>query len=181
MRPAKSVVFAGVPTLHAGGSAMEEARITVRLRVRAIPYVDPLGLYAQLRAERGVEEVFLLESLAGPEEDSREALVGVGRILSISVRGTRVTLSGLSALYPRLAAYPGAEWTFDGRAGFVLGTRGALWRLLRAIQDCFAVHGAADLSGLRFGFFGCFGYDIIHAIEKLPTRIAAQEDEAPDL
>lgn len=160
---------------------MEEGRITARLRVRAIPYVDPLGLYAQLRAERGVEDVFLLESLAGPEQDSREALVGVARILSVSVRGTRVTLSGLSALYNRLASYPGAEWTFDGQAEFVLRTRASLWPLLRAIQDCFAVQGPADLSGLRFGFFGCFGYDIIHAIENLPTRIAAQADEVPDL
>src|SRR6185437_6705708 len=143
-------------TVAKRGSAVDEGRITARLRVRAIPYVDPLGLYAQLRAERGVEEVFLLESLAGPEADSREALVGVGRILSISVRDTRVTLSGPSALHPRLAAYPGAEWTFDGQAGFVLDTRAALWRLLRAIQDCFAVHGPADLNGLRFGFFGCF-------------------------
>lgn len=53
----------------------------------------------------------------------------------------------------------------EGQAEFVLSTRAALWRLLRAIQECFAVHGPADLGGLRFGFFGCFGYDIIHAID----------------
>jgi anthranilate synthase component 1 len=160
---------------------MDDTQVVARLEMSTVPYREPLDLCLLLRERYGEEQVFLLESLAGPGQDSKEAMVGVGKILSVSVRGTHITVRGLDVVCDRIARHAAGDWTCVGDGEFTLGSRAALWEFLRSVERCFRVTGANDSTGFKFGFFGYFGYDVIQAIEKLSRRIPEEGDEPPDV
>ncbi|MEV5820322.1 anthranilate synthase component I family protein [Micromonospora haikouensis] len=125
---------------------------TERHRVRV---ADPFAAYLALRRRFGADQVYLLESPAGPAGDTRHAYVGFGELLSVAVTGRAVTVTGR----PALAAAARA------RAAGVDG----LEEVLRVVQELFdAPAGTGDFS---FGFLAFLGYDAARHFERLPYLI----------
>ena len=127
---------------------------------RALPAADPLTTYLALTERFGVDEVYLLESPSGPETDCRHAVVGFGVLLTLSVYGNEVRLTGVPAVVEAVRSR--LSLPFDD-----------LWQLLREAQSAFPA--LPD-----FGFLSFFGYDAAHHVERLPRTIPSNHDE-PDV
>lgn len=127
---------------------------------RALPAADPLTTYLALAERFGTDEVYLLESPSGPETDCRHAVVGFGVLLTLSVFGDEVRLTGVPAVVEAVRSR--ISLPFDD-----------LWELLRQAQSAFPP--LPD-----FGFLSFFGYDTAHYVEELPRTIARNHDE-PDV
>ncbi|UNO41489.1 anthranilate synthase component I family protein [Streptomyces sp. MST-110588] len=95
----------------------------VRVTSSELPSHDPLHLYEALAGPLGAEEVFLFESLAGPEKDRRSAVVGFGRLAEIRVYARHVEIAGPAALRGAvLAVADAAGMTADpGATGATTG------------------------------------------------------------
>ncbi|GLZ35164.1 anthranilate synthase component I [Lentzea sp. NBRC 105346] len=130
---------------------------------RALPALDPLTAYLALAERFGEDEVYLLESPSGPATDRRQAVVGFGVLLTISVTGTDVSITGEPAVVSAVR----------NRISAGLTDRRHLWELLRCAQSAFPE--IADL-----GFLSFFGYDTAHYVEDLPRTIPDSFD-APDV
>ncbi|MGW4106103.1 anthranilate synthase component I family protein, partial [Streptomyces sp. NPDC004976] len=69
-----------------------------------IPHVDALNLYQELSAIRTADDVYLFESLDGPDRDRHFAAVGCGRLAELRVHADRVELLAAGELGEALAA-----------------------------------------------------------------------------
>jgi len=127
---------------------------------RAVPAADPLTTYLALAERFGGDEVYLLESPSGPETDCRHAVVGFGVLLTLSVFGNEVRLTGVPAVVDAVRSK--MSLPFDD-----------LWEMLREAQCAFPP--TPD-----FGFLSFFGYDTAHHVERLPRTIPRSHDE-PDV
>ncbi|MET9630358.1 anthranilate synthase component I family protein [Lentzea sp. NPDC006480] len=127
---------------------------------RALPAADPLTTYLALAERFGTDEVYLLESPSGPETDCRHAVVGFGVLLTLSVYGGEVRLSGVPAVVEAVRSK--LSLPFDD-----------LWEMLREAQSAFPPTPG-------FGFLSFFGYDTAHHVEELPRTIPRDHDE-PDV
>lgn len=130
--------------------------------------VSALEAYAALRKTHAADQLFLLESLSGPEKKLQKSIVGVHPVLTLALKNNELTLTGESALCEALNPLLG---------GF------ALFEAFRKIETAFSVtyqNPALDLSP-RFGFFGLFSYDAVRYIETLPSLIAEDPDALPDV
>lgn len=142
---------------------------------------DPLAVYASLAGHFGGESVSLLESYAGPERDVRVSLLLIDPVLTVSIRGTRVELTGRPMVIERLAPVLAARgFVVDGDRAIELGARNRMWDLLRAVQFAFSVITDPDAKSFTFGFFGYLGYDVAWAIEDLPLDIE-RDGNLPDV
>ncbi|MFD6183024.1 anthranilate synthase component I family protein [Streptomyces goshikiensis] len=152
----------------------DQTRVTTR--THALPQVPTLPAYRALAERFGADEVYLLESAAGPIRDRRYQFVGFGVLLSVSVTDGVVRVEGRPELrrllLERARPLLGAEHA-DG--SFALRTFADLWPLLRATQSMFDAQGSPDR--FRFGFLGYFGYDTVRYVEELPYLI----EERPSL
>ncbi|MDX2918408.1 MULTISPECIES: 2-amino-4-deoxychorismate synthase SgcD [Streptomyces] len=153
------------------------APVRVRTRRLDVKETGSLPAYRALAEHFGPDEVYLLESAAGPARDRRHQFVGFGALLSLSVTDRAVRVEGVPALRGLLLERAGALLE-DGPQGLRLRTAGGLWSLLRAMRDMFDAEGSA--SGFRFGFLGFFGYDTARYIEDLPHLIETRPD-LPDV
>jgi anthranilate synthase component I len=156
------------------------APVAVTCVARDLSTVDAFETYRRLAAARGPQDVFLLESLAGPLRDTAQAVVGFGHLLSLEVAGRDVRLSGRPFLVDRMARGLRAAGVVAAEGSRLrMADAAGLFDLLRAAQAQFAVGGVEPSpGGYRFGFFGVFGYDVVHAIERLPKTIAAGQGRA---
>ncbi|NKE57573.1 anthranilate synthase component I family protein [Lentzea sp. PSKA42] len=127
---------------------------------RTLPGADPLTTYLALAERFGEEDVFLLESPSGPETDRRHAVVGFGVLLTLSVYGDDVRLTGVPAVVEAVRSRISLPFC-------------DLWELLREAQSTFPP--TPD-----FGFLSFFGYDTAHHVERLPRTIPCDHDE-PDV
>ena len=136
--------------------------------------IDGYEAYQTLSQKFNDRELFLLESLSGPDVDREKSLLGIHPVFTIKIYDLRVVLLGepamcdavLQALNARddlIESIKGHEFTLRGHS--------ALWDLLREIENCFDVTYADNAPPLQFGFFGYFGYDTIRYCEKVPHNI----------
>ncbi|MGP3633030.1 2-amino-4-deoxychorismate synthase SgcD [Streptomyces sp. 24-1644] len=147
---------------------MVSAPVRVRTRRLVVEELRALPAYRALAEHFGPDEVYLLESAAGPARDRRHQFVGFGALLSLSVTDRAVRIEGAPALRGLLLER--AEALLEtGPDGLRLRTPADLWTLLRAMRDMFDAEGST--SGFRFGFLGFFGYDTARYIEDLPHLI----------
>lgn len=153
--------------------------LSVSVDETILPPHDPLQLYTALRARTG-DDVFLLESLAAPEQDGNGAVVGHGRLAELQVHADRVTVDGVAtAVVAGLRAVADdlgmAELPGGARA---LADADQVWELLRAAQRAFAVETGVPTDSYAFGFLTTVGYGAAWHMERLPERSA---DGGPDL
>jgi anthranilate synthase component 1 len=148
----------------------------VRVTETRLPRHAPLDLYTLLRRELGAREVFLLESLGGPEEHRGPTAVGLGRLAEIRVHARHVEIDGapaLAAAFAECATGVGLTPEPSGDAGVLrLAPTGPeqIWRLLAAAQSLFQVDTALPPSSYTFGFLTSVAYEAAWHMEELPRR-----------
>ena len=160
-------------------AAAATPRIPVDLQRVPVDLSDPLAAYVALRDLVGPDQVFLLESLAGPLADTRASLAGVTGLLEVQVHRARVTFTGVPALVDAAAdALQRAGVTEpDGDGHRLTGDEG-LFELPRVLDAVFDVE--RDPARFGFGLLVFHGYDAVRYIERLPRLIDDPADPAPD-
>ncbi|WP_425247609.1 anthranilate synthase component I family protein [Streptomyces sp. NEAU-NA10] len=159
--------------------------VRVTTRTRGVPQPAMLPAYRALAERFGPDQVYLLESAAGPLRDRRYQFTGFGTLLSLSVTDGAVRVEGQPGLVglflerarPLLAQDAGAG-PGKGHASLRLRSFGDLWALLRTAQRMFDAEGSG--SRFRFGFLAYFGYDTVRYVEDLPYLIE-QRPDLPDV
>ncbi|MFH8385276.1 anthranilate synthase component I family protein [Kitasatospora sp. NPDC018058] len=154
------------------------AELRVTTRTHTLPQVPMLPAYRALAGRFGADEVYLLESAAGPIRDRRYQFVGFGALLSVSVTDGAVHVEGVPALRGLLLERIRPLLAEDADGALRLRTFADLWPLLRAAQSLFDAEGSA--TRFRFGFLGYFGYDTVRYVEELPYLIE-QRPDLPDV
>ncbi|MFB7915489.1 anthranilate synthase component I family protein [Streptomyces sp. NPDC056061] len=179
------------------------AGVHVTTHTHSLPPIPMLPAYQALAERFGPDQVYLLESTAGPVRDRRYQFVGFGALLTLSVTDGEVHVAGLPALCqllldraesllvaPSLASDGGGDSASgsgsssasasasDTEHRLRLRTPQDLWPLLRTAQATFDAQGSADR--FRFGFLGYFGYDTVRYIEELP-RLIDRRPALPDV
>lgn len=140
------------------------APLRVSVARTPLPPHAPLALATELRRLFGEDQVFLFESLAGPDEDCRFAAVGAEALARITVRDGRAALDGAPELVDRLSAL------VDRAAGDVQ-------RLLETLPGAFAVDTGVPLDSYAFGFLAVLGYEAAWHLEQLPPLAPGQDPE----
>ncbi|WP_337192058.1 anthranilate synthase component I family protein [Streptomyces sp. HUCO-GS316] len=140
---------------------------------------DPLRVYEALSRTRRQGDVYLLESLDGPEQDRLSAAVGWGLLAELRVYADRVELTAgrelADALTDALAAGPGRS-AADGSGTRVWAVSGPdeLWEILRRVQGAFEVDTDVPADTFAFGFLTTLSYEAAWSMEQLPQS----QDEA---
>ncbi|MFS1302064.1 anthranilate synthase component I family protein [Streptosporangium longisporum] len=152
-------------------------RVRVRTVRRTLPPTEALPAYLALAGRFGRDQVYLLESGEGPENDCRYHVTGFGALLTFSVTRGRVRVEGVPALREAVLRRVGPLLAGTGDR-LALRRPRDLWPVLRALQEAFQAEGSA--SRFRFGFLAYFGYDTARYIEELPCLIERGPD-VPDV
>jgi anthranilate/para-aminobenzoate synthase component I len=154
--------------------------IPVTLERAPAPFRMPFDVFNRLADALGENHVFIVESLSGPKPDTRSAVIGFNKLLTVEVRRRRVSITGSNIAVVEWAKariarkYPLVDGAHE------LPTLADIWDLLRDLQAGFAVQGPVSATAFDFGFFGYFGYDTAHFVEDLPYVIPPNTD-APDI
>ena len=112
----------------------------------------PLAVYHRVRASEG--PTFLLESVEHGERWGRYSFVGAAPLCSLTARGGATRLDG-AVSGPLRAAVEAAADPLEA---------------LRALLEGLAAPWQPDLPPLWAGAVGYLGWDVVHAIERLPAR-----------
>ncbi len=142
---------------------------------------DPFETFLRLRESEGEQEVFLLESLAGPAADKTRAVVGATPVLDIVVHDGIIELAGHRRwrdwARARMRHFERAREHHPGHR-FHLRERADLWQALRHLEQGFDIEGLNDRR-FGFGFVSLLSYDAVGYIEALP-RLIEPTDRTPD-
>ncbi|WP_198199465.1 anthranilate synthase component I family protein [Bifidobacterium apousia] len=131
--------------------------------------LDALSIYRRLRTRYREDQLFLLESLSGPDPDRNRSVIGFEPMLTLSVTDRVMTidplgnaqLAGLLETFGRIEQEVVRHPVPDIQEVFAV---------LRGIESSFAVSGGHE-GPFGMGWFGYFGYDTIFMIEDLEERI----------
>ena len=144
-------------------------------------FPQPLGAfqaYSCLKNHSEAKDLFLLESLSGPERALRKAMLGVNPLFTLRVKGLQLSLSGHPLLCQHVTKILAASPLLDQLRLLDLKS---LFEVLRLIESCFQVHYQGEFDfDYRFGFLGYFAYDAIQYIETMEHKITAGAD-LPDV
>ncbi len=119
--------------------------------------------YVCLKERAKAQDLFLLESLSGPDRALRKAILGIHPVLGLRVKNGQIELTGASQL---------VRW-----AGEVIQAVQArpVFEILRTLEKAFQVNYIGDFNfDYRFGFLGYIGYDAIQYIERIKQKIPDQ-------
>jgi anthranilate synthase component 1 len=155
--------------------------VAVQLDSRPIYGESAFAVFVRLREVYGDDQVCLLESLGGPEADSRRAFIGVSPLLDVTVRDAEIVLTGEKQLVDWANARLSELATVTSTSAGVheLSSRQSVWDALRHLQGGFDVSGADD-HNFGFGFVTVFSYDAVMYIEKIPQLIEERGSD-PDM
>ncbi|THV26515.1 anthranilate synthase component I family protein [Glycomyces paridis] len=142
---------------------------------------DPFESFMRLRESEGEQQVYLLESLSGPDADKTRALIGIGPVLDLVVRDGRIEVDGHERWRDWAAArLDGFDRVTAEPGGWRLAARSDLWDAMRHMESGFDLHGEPlDDRRFGFGFTTLLAYDAVSYIEHLP-RIIEPVDRVPD-
>lgn len=143
---------------------------------------DAMEVYLKLRSRFNDEQIFLLESLAGPVSDTQKSIIGFNPIFTIKIIKNIVELSGDNSIcsYVRkhLNMLLDLKWLTEN--SFNLINLKEVWDILRKIESAFNIEYKGVKTNLGVGFFGYLGYDTIRYVEDLPYLIQ-DESNVPEL
>ena len=134
----------------------------------SLKFRDPVRVFERLQSCLGRKNVYLLESLAGPEKDRKASYIGVFPEMSLELSASRVTFSGNKALVDKVIKVLEEKLFHCVNNCCELDSAHQFWDLLRAVQSAFVVENGSKGSDFSFGFFGYFGYEVCRAVENLP-------------
>ncbi|MBI0064350.1 anthranilate synthase component I family protein [Bifidobacterium polysaccharolyticum] len=131
--------------------------------------LDALAIYRRLCTRYREDQLFLLESLSGPDKDRNRSAIGFEPMLSLSVTDHVMTIDSLGN-----AQLTGILETFgrieQGVVDHPVPDIKEVFAVLRRLESSFVISG--DHKGpFGMGWFGYFGYDTIFMIEDLEEHI----------
>ncbi len=127
--------------------------------------------YASLKAQGQAKDLFLLESLSGPQRALRKAMLAVNPLLSLRVKGAQLSVTGEAFLVEHVEAVLAQSPLLENMRLHDLKN---LFAVLRLIESSFEVNYQAGFDfDYHFGFLGYFGYDAIHYLETIERKISA--------
>lgn len=137
---------------------------------------DVLTLYQRLRLTYREDQLFLLESLSGPDPDRNRSLIGFDPILTVSVNKGIMTIEPLE-ISP-LDAYLG-QYFESAESGFSspISDMEDVFFALKQVEDIIHLEGT-PIGPFGMGWFGYFGYDTIFLIEQIKERLE-RDDNLP--
>ncbi|PSK61839.1 2-amino-4-deoxychorismate synthase [Micromonospora sp. MH33] len=158
---------------------LDQARVPVTVRSTDLAARDPLELYASLAASLGTDQVFLLESLSGPEPLRRGSVVGWGRLAQVRLHPGHLEFDGVPTIVAALRRLAtGLGFRTDGPDRWTFDRAESVWELLRHTQRLFDVVTDEPTQAYAFGFLLTAGYGAAWHMEDLPPR---PESDLPDL
>ncbi|WP_416517380.1 anthranilate synthase component I family protein [Bifidobacterium asteroides] len=131
--------------------------------------LDALAIYRRLRTRYREDQLFLLESLSGPDKDRNRSAIGFEPMLTLSVTDHVMTIEPLGSAQLTGILEPFGQIE-QGVVHYPVPDIQEVFAVLRRLESSFAVSG--DHEGpFGMGWFGYFGYDTIFMIEDLEERI----------
>ncbi|WP_029676076.1 anthranilate synthase component I family protein [Bifidobacterium sp. A11] len=130
--------------------------------------LDALAIYRRLCIRYREDQLFLLESLSGPNKDRKRSVIGFEPMLTLSVTDHVMTIDplGNAQLTGMLEPFGPIE---HGVVHHPVPDIQEVFAVLRRLESSFAISG--DHEGpFGMGWFGYFGYDTIFMIEDLEER-----------
>ena len=131
--------------------------------------LNALAIYRRLRTRYREDQLFLLESLSGPDKDRNRSVIGFEPMLTLSVTDHVMTIDplGNAQLTGLLEPFGRIE---QGVVHHPAPDIQEVFAVLRRLESSFVISG--DHEGpFGMGWFGYFGYDTIFMIEDLEERI----------
>ncbi|MGR5502020.1 anthranilate synthase component I family protein [Vibrio sp. DNB22_10_4] len=146
--------------------------IPVKINREFVEYESPITYFSFLRKQFGDEGVYILESLSGPEEDTKSSLIGFDRIIRIegfkdyiSINCTLPKL--LQILKFNLKKY-NVEQINVSTLNIKNGDPDISVEILKSVQGSFDYKG--NNKGYEFGYFGYFAYEMIDRFEEINIK-----------
>lgn len=135
--------------------------------------LDSFSLFESLKSKFIDSELFLLESLSGPDKDVNQAVVGLNPIFGIEFHINKFKLCGSKKIKLEIEKeFLLKKWIIKkGDFEYKLVDIKDIWKTLRLIESLFNVEYIGENKDIGFGYFGFIGYDAIHAIENIPYSI----------
>ena len=134
--------------------------------------------YSWLKKHSVVKDLFLMESLSGPERALRKAMLGVCPLFTLRVTGAQLSFSGHPVLCQHVTKVLAASPLLES---LCLHDMKNLFEVLRLIESSFQVDYQDGFAfDYRFGFLGYFGYDAIQYIETMTHKIP-EDTDMPDV
>lgn len=131
--------------------------------------LDALAIYRRLCTSYREDQLFLLESLSGPDKDRNRSVIGFEPLLTLSVTDHVMTIDplGNAQLTGMLEPFGRIE---QGVVHHPVPDIQEVFAVLRRLESSFVISG--DHEGpFGMGWFGYFGYDTIFMIEDLQELI----------
>ena len=154
------------------------AKIPVNVKAVPLPPVNPLSLYTALAAERPAHDLYMLESLDGPDQDRRGAMLGWDRLAEIRFVGDRLELRAAGRFGQALAAFadevlgPRLD-SVDDATSWRIDTVAQVWQTVRAMSGALAIDTDVAPGTFAFGFLTTFAYEAAWDMDDLPPNPAA--------
>jgi len=137
--------------------------------------LDAMTQYSNLRKKYTSHEVFLLESLNGPEKDCVQSVIGFLPLFSICVNENLVQIKNINS---ESISYSIGE-LFDLRTSISyqipISNLDDFFHILKNIESIFVRNTpTSSIDGL--GWFGYLGYDTIFMIEDIERKINCEKN-----
>lgn len=137
---------------------------------------DPICIYNKLRRKYGEDEIFLLESMSGPQKDCNKSIIAFEPIFTLKISEYDFSLSGVRNVVDFVSNHDAlSSFLIEENEGKLSSGKDMI-RLLRSIENIFSVNYVNDGSDIKFGFFGYFGYDTIFYFEDV-KKVLERNDE----
>ncbi|WP_022903632.1 anthranilate synthase component I family protein [Curtobacterium sp. B8] len=145
---------------------------------RSIRYDDPLNVLLAMQRQVGEQNAFLLESLSGPDADTRTSIVGATGVLELRVTDGRVEFTGLEPAIEACRSVLVAERIIEsGAVGDRLVDGDGLWRLPEVLQR---ILFPDDVPAANIGLLAYYGYEAVRYAERLPRPAHHAAPTEPD-
>lgn len=164
-RPIRSHSVAARRTPPAGSIPIEVTSVT-------LPSIDPLSLYTTLAECRPPDDLYLFESLDGPDQDRCAAAVGWGRLAELRFIADRLEVTGGGPLGDALAAVLTTVLgdpvrRHAGEGAWRVAGPAEVWAAVRAVQRAFALRTTAPADSFAFGFLTTLAYEAARDMDEL--------------
>ncbi|MDA7742342.1 anthranilate synthase component I family protein [Francisellaceae bacterium] len=136
-------------------------------------HFDSFALFESLKNKYSDEELFLLESLSGPNKDVSKSVIGFNPIFGVEFHVKKFKLKGSERIKHKVDMRLKSEDWIESLNAFEYQLLDAkdMWKVLRLMESLFSVQYEGAQKDIAFGYFGYIGYDAIHAIEEIPYTI----------
>jgi anthranilate synthase component I len=136
--------------------------------------VDLARCYEMTARAMGEDNVFLLESMAGPATDCRESILGLNRLVEIRFREQIIEVRGIESISSFILTKMRQVLRQDDRkdGSIPIKSRHEFWQALRALLFAFD----EDKSGSGSGFLACISYEAGQMVESVPPKSASHRN-----